>query len=458
MKKSLLLFPTLLLLLIGATSCNKVSKVEEYPMFWSWLDYRPTMNFDSICQVMSDIGIDGVMLNAPTTEDYKVAIPIADKYGIEVFAWLWTLNLEHDMEAILKEHPEWFSVNRNGKSLADTTAYVEYYKFLCPTLPEVREFITDKIKSYCEIEGLQGISIDYNRFVDVVLPTTLWPTYGIVQDREYAAWDYGYHPEMLRKFKELHGYDPREQEDPSLDVKWRQFRCDQVSEVVNMIGDVVHSYGKKMAASPFPTPKMASRMVRQDWKDWNLDIVFPMVYHTFYTEDVSFIEDCMIENARERNENTTLYCGIMVTEGDELFQSMDAAFNNGAQGIALFTVAAMQDDKTLARFKNYTDSMKSVRSTNNGQVIANYPTHAEVDPFKHVRVMELVESRMQNLLVDNLKLKERPELKLGEYELVKTHDATKYYKVVDANSKKTFDVSFYFYGDILSGWNVKLEN
>lgn len=115
------------------------------------------------------------------------------------------------------------------------------------------------------MEGLNGIAIDYHRFVDVVLPTTLWPHYGIVQDREYAAWDYGYHPEMLRLFKEQYGYDPREQEDPSLDVKWRQFRCDQITEVANMIAEVVHSYGKTMAASPFPTPKMASRMVRQDW-------------------------------------------------------------------------------------------------------------------------------------------------------------------------------------------------
>ena len=45
---------------------------------------------------------------------------------------------------------------------------------------------------------------------------------------------------------------PREQEDPSLDVKWRQFRCDQITEVANMIAEVVHSYGKTMAASPFP--------------------------------------------------------------------------------------------------------------------------------------------------------------------------------------------------------------
>ena len=87
---------------------------------------------------------------------------------------------------------------------------------------------------------------------------------------------------------------------PSADIKWRHARCDQITEVANMIAGVVHSYGKTMAASPFPTPKMASRMVRQDWGKWNLDIVFPMVYHTFYTEDVSFISDCTVENVRDR--------------------------------------------------------------------------------------------------------------------------------------------------------------
>ena len=198
-------------------SCRQENNVtvKQYPMFWTWLDYRPGMNFDSVCQVMNDIGMDGIMLNAPTPDDYRIAIPIARKHGIEVYAWLWTMNLEHDRDKILAEHPDWFSVNRNGKSLADTTAYVDYYKFLCPALPEVREFIGEKIKSYCEVEGLSGIAIDYNRLVDVVLPTTLWPHYGIVQDREYAAWDYGYHPAMLEKFKSRYGYDPREQQDPS---------------------------------------------------------------------------------------------------------------------------------------------------------------------------------------------------------------------------------------------------
>ena len=162
MKKSFLPAFLLLFLALGMFSCQQGAKetTKEYPMFWTWLDYRPGMNFDSICQVMNDIGMDGIMLNAPTPDDYRAAIPVAHKHGIEVYAWLWTMNLEHDRDKILKEHPEWFSVNRNGKSLADTTAYVGYYKFLCPALPEVREFIKEKIKAYCEVEGLNGIAID----------------------------------------------------------------------------------------------------------------------------------------------------------------------------------------------------------------------------------------------------------------------------------------------------------
>ena len=110
-----------------------------------------------------------------------------------------------------------------------------------------------------------------------------------------------------------------------------------------------------MAASPFPTPKMASKMVRQDWGKWNLDIVFPMVYHNFYTEDISFISDCMIEDVRDKNPKTTLYCGLMVS--DDMQASMDAALNHGAEGISIFTVSALRTPESRAMFKAYADSV-----------------------------------------------------------------------------------------------------
>lgn len=506
----------LLLIATGLVACSgqKEKKGKTYPMFWTWLDYRPGMNLDSVCVVMKETGLDGLILNAPTPDDYRTAIPIAHKYDIKVYAWLWTMNLEHDREAILRDHPDWFSVNRRGESLADTKAYVDYYKFMCPALPEVREYIKKKIRAYCEVEGLDGIAIDYHRFVDVVLPTTLWPRYGIVQDREYPEWDYGYHPAMIEKFKAKHGYDPREQEDPSTDEQWLQFRCDQITEIANEIAEVVHSYGKVMAASPFPTPAMSRKMVRQDWGKWNLDIVFPMVYYGFYTGDISFISDCTIDNVKQKNPMTTLYCGMSGVNGPAMFDCMDAALNNGAEGIAIFTVSSLRSPEIRAQFKTYADSVRQLRVTTNVNPAATKRTEVNANPFENTSIMQAIQMRMQaylslakaskrtdlkdaewekmeqmavnamqvNLAADYISRLTQPQrrnesiqpegyavadqfkkdienihLQLGDYIQTDTYGATTCYKVTDSTSQVIFDVTFYFYGGIISGWNVEPE-
>ncbi|MEI6050026.1 MAG: family 10 glycosylhydrolase [Bacteroidota bacterium] len=507
-------FLILLLAIISLVGCSgkKTVKVSEYPMFWTWMDYRPGMNFDSVCGIMNETGIDGVMLNAPTPDDYRIAIPIAQKHNIEVYAWLWTMNVEHGRDAVLKEHPEWFSVNRKGESLANTKAYVDYYKFLCPALPEVREYIKKKIVAYCEVEGLNGIAIDYHRFVDVILPTSLWSKYGIVQDKEYPEFDYGYHPAMIKLFKEKYGYDPCEQEDPSTDEKWLQFRCDQITEVANEIAGVVHSYGKVMAASPFPTPAMSRKMVRQDWGKWNLDIVFPMVYHNFYTGDVSFISDCTIENVRDKNPMTTLYCGMTGSNGPVMFECMDEALKNGAGGIAIFTVGSLRSPEIREKFKAYADSARASRTAFKGNPEISGLKVVNTNPFEKKGIMSAVNmhilaylslakasilpelkktdqatielvsknamqcntaedyiNRLKNssrrdqtlqpvakALTDQFISDNSPaDLNLSGYELIKEYGATKCYRVTEQNSKVVFDVTFYFYGGIISGWSVE---
>jgi len=509
-------FLCLLLVVTGAAvGCsNQTADSSEYPMFWTWLDYRPGMNFDSVCTVMNETGLDGVILNAPSPDEYRQAIPIAHKHGIEVYAWLWTMNLEHDRGRILKEHPEWFSVNRKGESLADTKAYVDYYKFMCPALPEVREHIKKKIVAYCEVEGLNGIAIDYHRFVDVILPTTLWPRYDVVQDKEYPEFDFGYHPAMIELFMEKHGYDPRELEDPSTDDTWLQFRCDQITEVANEIAEVVHSYGKVMAASPFPTPAMSRKMVRQDWGKWNLDIVFPMAYHGFYTGDVSFISDCMIEDVRDKNPMTTLYCGMSATNSPLMFECMDSALNNGAQGISIFTINGLRSPEIRERFKTYADSARASRAASKGNPVVSAPKTANSNPFENEGIMNAANMHMlaylskakasiqpglkntdqaiidlvfKNALRGNtpegyinrlsnvprrnqvlqpvalalsdqfIKDNNSANLNLSGYELINEYGATKYYQVSEQNSKVVFDVTFYFYGGIISGWSVKPE-
>ena len=455
MKRNLLFAMLAACVGIGLFSCQPKEKTQskELPMFCTWYTYNEAEDFDSICRSFSELGIDGIVLKAGSAENFRKTIPVAKKHGLTVYAWVWTIN-NHPIAA---EHPEWLSVNRDGYSIADSMAYVSYYKFLSPIIPGVREGICKQIDEISKIDGIEAISIDYHRLVDVVLPTTLWPNYGIVQDREYPQWDYGYHPEMIKAFKEKHGYDPREQEDPSKDEKWLQFRCDMVSEVANLVAETVHKNGKLMAASPFPTPKMSARMVRQYWGDWNLDIVFPMAYHNFYTEDVSFVADCTIENARDKQDMTTLYAGLWGTNGPELFTSMDAAFNNGAQGVSFYTAEYITDPAIRKQFREYSDSLRAVRKANGGVIKATYPTVADKDPFKKEGVMKLIEARMQKLIAEAKGTEELAPLALGEYAKKETEDVTVRYEVTDANSKKTFDVYFYFYGDILSGWNVYLK-
>ena len=455
MKRNLLFAMLAACVGIGLFSCQPKEKTQskELPMFCTWYTYNEAEDFDSICRSFSELGIDGIVLKAGSAENFRKTIPVAQKHGLTVYAWVWTIN-NHPIAA---EHPEWLSVNRDGYSIADSMAYVDYYKFLSPIIPGVREGICKQIDEICKIDGIEAISIDYHRLVDVVLPTTIWPNYGIVQDREYSQWDYGYHPEMIKAFKEKHGYDPREQEDPSKDEKWLQFRCDMVSEVANLVAETVHKNGKLMAASPFPTPKMSARMVRQYWGDWNLDIVFPMAYHNFYTEDVSFVADCTIENARDKQDMTTLYAGLWGTNGPELFTSMDAAFNNGAQGVSFYTAEYITDPAIRKQFREYSDSLRAVRKANGGVIKATYPTVADKDPFKKEGVMKLIEARMQKLIAEAKDTEELAPLALGEYAKKEVEDVTERYEVTDANSKKTFDVYFYFYGDILSGWNVYLK-
>lgn len=445
MKKISLVLLTLFSVTL-AVSCGNREDAYDYPLFWTWADFHHGMSADSLCVALNNVGIDGMILNCSTREEFEEVIPVAHDHGIKVFSSLCTLNPYQEGKRFMQEHPEWLSVNRLGNNLAEQMAYVDHYRFLCPVIPEVREYLIGKVKEECEIEGLDGISIDFHRFVDVILPTTLWKKYGIVQDKEYAQWDYGYHPEMIRLFKEKYGYDPREQEDPSMDEKWVQFRCDVITDLANEFAEIVHSYGKIMAASPFPTPKIARKMVRQEWNKWNLDVAFPMVYHLYYTQDPSFCFDCTVENSRDKNPSTKLYCGIKWRE--DIVPAMQQALDAGAEGIALFNIKLVNTPEKIAEIKAFTDSVKAVAKANGGRLPAvDIPAAADPNPFSHSTVFSQIEEKM-------MQISGNERLDLGEYELVGKGDLDYNYRVTDSISGKTFNVTLYICGDVFFGWEV----
>ena len=200
---------------------------------------------------------------------------------------------------------------RQGRVGGDKPAYVDYYKFLDPARPEVREFVRDTVRELAAIPGLTGIHLDYIRHPDAILPSGLWSKYGIVQDKVYPAYDYGYTDYSRRAFKAKTGIDPIELKDPESDAAWMKYRLDSVVDLVNdYLVPAAHAGGKKISAAVFPGPSRARVMVRQDWGRFKLDAFMPMLYHTFYDAGPEFVKTYTEEAVRTVTQ--PIYSGLFV--------------------------------------------------------------------------------------------------------------------------------------------------
>ena len=274
----------------------------------------------------------------------------AHSAGLEFHRWVWTLNRNGD-EWVKANHPEWFTVSRNGDSSLTHPPYVGYYKWLCPTRPEVREYLRDSILGIAREPGVDGVHLDYVRHCDVILPSGLWAKYDLIQDREHPEFDFCYCDTCRETFASIHDTDPLELEDPSADEAWRRFRWDSVTGLVRMLADAVHGEGKPITAAVFQTPVIARRLVRQAWDEWPVDAVFPMLYHSFYEEGLEWIGQGVEEGlaavaAREPPDQSPkiIYAGLYLPSlsAEERIEAVEIARDAGAQGVSFFEMGGLE--------------------------------------------------------------------------------------------------------------------
>jgi hypothetical protein len=348
---------TTFLLLICLASCNygKESKIPCY----AWLG-GPGKATDAELKVqfadLMEKGIDGLMYSAGRDpEVYRRVGKIAKEVGLEFHAWIPTLtqNYNPDMK------PEWYAINGIGESAYDKPAYADHYHFVCPNREEVIKYLEDLYGKIAEIPEVDGIHLDFIRFPDVILAKGLWKKYNLVMDREFPQFDYCYCDKCKNDFLINTGIDLNDVKDPSQVEKWKQFRYDLITDLVNRLADVVHSKGKVINAAVFPGPNsIAKKIVRQEWDKWKIDAFYPMNYNDFYLEGTKWIGDVCREGVTSLNNSKPLYSGLFICPDpakkasepdpenhglspDELEAAIRESMENGAAGICLFTPGRM---------------------------------------------------------------------------------------------------------------------
>ena len=283
-------------------------------------------------------GIDAVLINTLTDpKELERLVPIAKEEGLKVHAWIMAMNRPNDSIAL--QHPEWYMVNRDGKSCYDTRPYVDYYQWLCPTRKESRNHILGLVEGLAKVAGIESVHLDYIRFPDIYLPIALLPKYNLKQDTEMAAYDFCYCDVCIHEFEKVHHKNPRDSDNTAIDMEWKNFRLNAIKSVVDDAYAIVHKYNKKLTAAVFPYPEMADHMVRQRWDKWNIDEVYPMIYHSFYNEEIDWIGYATQQGVLDVQNKIAINTGVYLppfTASDELKEAVLLAKENGAKGVAFY--------------------------------------------------------------------------------------------------------------------------
>lgn len=327
---------------VAALSLKPSSLLAEAPAtsfnfdYWFWV--RPHEK-DSVAVLKArykswkEAGVVGLLFENYSEKHFAAA----KEQGLQTHRWMWTMN--RGEKELLSSHPEWYAVSRSGKSCATAPAYVDYYRFLCPSHPDVPQYLVEKAQEQLEKKDIDGLHLDYIRYPDVVLPVNLWQNYKLDQSTELPDYDFCYSKFSKDAFKKETGIDIDQVEYPAQSLSWRNFRYRQINKIVNRIAEVAKEYDKPLTAAVFPTPDLAKRIVRQDWTNWNLSAVFPMIYHGFYREPISWIGEAVAEGVQTLHKKFPLYAGLYLPDfkdTGELASAIQLAKINGAAGISLF--------------------------------------------------------------------------------------------------------------------------
>ncbi|MFZ3588976.1 glycoside hydrolase family 10 protein [Bacillus sp. DJP31] len=265
-----------------------------------------------------------------------VFIEEGKKRGIEVHAWVHTFFVGHESlhppGPILKEHPNWAAVDRQGD--LPSKKEVGYY-YVNPALPEVRDFLSTLFNETTSNYDLSGLHLDYIRY-PVSMPYDVGYSYD-----EYSR----------SEFKKETGYDPLEitpDGNPEAWEKWNVWREQQITTFVERIYKETKSLNPEidLSTAVFPEVSDAIDQKFQNWIDWveagYMDFITPMVYSV----DKNYVAKATEDFLNNMKSPVLSYIGLAPFIGfsdDLLVNQVNSVYQKGASGQVQFAYHNLKD-------------------------------------------------------------------------------------------------------------------
>ena len=274
--------------------------------------------------------ITGVMDDSLAYDPLKYAIEECHSRGIEIHAWINTIQCFNGMESFIKDHPKHI-IKRHPEWVREKFLDGRNTYWLDPGLPEVQKFIINlsaEIMSNYDIDGLQ---LDFLRY----------PSADFNDTESYKLYAYG-----------------QSRDD------WRR---ENLTKIVAGIRKKIDSMNKKIrfGITPIGIYKNISGArglqgytdVYQDTFDWLkkklIDYAAPQVYWNF-EDNPKF--DVVAENWIKNSNGRNIILGIAAYRNDvfrEIDKMISYARNINAAGVAFFRYSNIKD----AEFKLFADKV-----------------------------------------------------------------------------------------------------
>lgn len=263
---------------------------------------------------------------APGFDPLAVALQEARVRGLKVHAWINVMPLwkgqqpPKDRRHAFYRHPEWRLVDQRGRP----QPLGNYYVAFNPCLPEVREYLTAVIGDLVAHYPVDGVHLDYIRFVSDDVPPGV---------------DYPYDARTVHLYHEATGRRPQPG-DPMWD-RWREQQIDRLVEDIRRTVDRARP-GTVLTAAVFADRQAARRRFLQNGERWMaagwVDAVMPMIYRDNSVEFERLLRDWEAHSAGRAviaGIGTYKHHNVTTTR-----QQLNLARRRG-DGFALFSYGAM---------------------------------------------------------------------------------------------------------------------